>query len=132
QYDKPVVAGVAIFLIVVFLWQQNGNRSLEIVFLDVGQGDAIALHTPQGRTVLVDGGGTPPWHNTDFRVGREVVVPYLQRRGIKQVDLLISTHPDIDHVQGLEDVLMDLGAGTVIIPPGQIFEGSYDRLLQLA
>lgn len=131
-YGKAALVGGGLLVSAVFLWQQNTPRPLEIVFLDVGQGDAIVIHTPGGRTVLVDGGGTPAWHQSDFRVGREVVVPYLHRRGIKKVDLMISTHPDTDHLQGLEDVLAELDAGTVIIPPGQLFGNGYDQLLQLA
>lgn len=131
-YVKPALLGGGLVLGVLFLGQQNGPRPLEIVFLDVGQGDCIVIHTPQGRTVLVDGGGAPAWHQGDFRVGREVVVPYLQRKGVGKVDLLISTHPDTDHVQGLEDVLLALRVGMVIIPPRQVFAEGYEPLLQLA
>lgn len=131
-YGSAVLVGGGLLVGTLFLLAPGGPRPLEIVFLDVGQGDAIVLHTPQGRTVLVDGGGTPAWQRGDFRVGRDVVVPYLEKKGIRSVDLLISTHPDTDHVQGLEDVLQAMAVGTVLIPPKEIFAEGYERLLQLA
>lgn len=77
-------------------------RPLRVTFLDVGQGDACVIEGPTGRVVVVDGGGRP---GTDERDGGDpgarVVVPFLRHRGISAVDLLIPTHPDDDHVQGL-------------------------------
>lgn len=75
---------------------------LRVTFLDVGQGDATVIETPSGRVVVVDGGGIP---QTDEREGSDpgsrVVVPFLRSRGISTIDLLVATHPDDDHVQGL-------------------------------
>jgi competence protein ComEC len=68
----------------------------------VGQGDSAVIETPSGRIVVIDGGGVP---GTDEREGRDpgtrVLVPFLRSRGISTVDLLVATHPDDDHVQGL-------------------------------
>lgn len=71
-------------------------------FLDVGQGDAAVIESPTGRAVLIDGGGRPghdPALGDD--PGSRVVVPFLRSRGISTLDLMIATHPDDDHVQGL-------------------------------
>ena len=132
EWSKTLIAGTIIAICLVVGWYQLHPRPLEIVFLDVGQGDSIFLRTPKGITVLLDGGGTPPWGSSDYRVGKEVVIPYLERRGVREIDLLISSHPDTDHLQGLEEVLSELGAKTVIIPPAGLFIGGYDSLLQLA
>jgi competence protein ComEC len=82
-----------------------GRRApLRVTFLDVGQGDACVIEGPgsERRVVVVDGGGHP---GTDERDGADpgsrVVVPFLRWRGISAVDLLIPTHPDDDHAQGL-------------------------------
>jgi competence protein ComEC len=73
-----------------------------VTFLDVGQGDSAVIEAPSGRVVVIDGGGRP---GTDERAGADpgsrVVVPFLRRRGLSTVDLLVATHPDDDHVQGL-------------------------------
>lgn len=77
-------------------------KTLRVTFLDVGQGDAAVIEAPSGRVVVIDGGGRP---GTDEREGSDpgsrVVVPFLRRRGVSTVDLLVATHPDDDHVQGL-------------------------------
>lgn len=68
------------------------------------------IESPSGRVVVVDGGGIP---RTDERDGSDpgsrVVVPFLRSRGISSVDLLVATHPDDDHVQGLVTVTERLG-----------------------
>ena len=79
------------------------------VFLDVGQGDAILFRTQDGKTVLVDGGGKA---SSPGSIGEYVLLPYLKSVGVDKIDLLISSHPDIDHSDGLVTVLeeMDVGA----------------------
>lgn len=73
-----------------------------MTFLDVGQGDCTVIEGPTGRVVVVDGGGRP---GTDERDGTDpgarIVVPFLRHRGISTVDLLVATHSDEDHAQGL-------------------------------
>ena len=63
------------------------------------QGNAVLLKSPQGKFILVDGGGSQ-----FLDVGAKTVLPYLHYRGIRQLDIMINTHPDIDHLQGLEGV----------------------------
>lgn len=132
QYKRQLGVVLILSLILIFGWQRFHTKPLEVVFLDVGQGDAIFIRTPKGRNLLLDGGGTPLWQEGGFRVGKEVVVPYLQRRGIKEIDLLISSHPDGDHMQGLEDVLMELQVKTILLPPIDIFGQDYNDFLSLA
>lgn len=88
------------------------NRGcLEIVFIDVGQGDAALLKTPQGRFILVDGGGSQ-----FYDVGAKKVLPYLHYRGIRSLDMIINTHPDIDHMQGLESVAEEMNVNCLVLP----------------
>lgn len=65
---------------------------VEIVFLDVGQGDAVLVRSPEGRTALVDAGGSSP-------------VDDLEALGVQRLDLLVATHPHADHIGGMEDVI---------------------------
>jgi competence protein ComEC len=74
---------------------------LRCVFLDVGQGDAIALRTPSGRTMLVDTG--PSMGESDS--GARTIVPWLRRNGIDTLDVLVLTHPDDDHIGGAVSVM---------------------------
>ena len=80
-----------------------GSGELELHAIDVGQGDAIALRTPNGRWILVDAGRM--WNGGD--AGRSVIIPYLRRLG-GDVVLFVLTHPHADHVGGAATVLRAL------------------------
>jgi len=77
------------------LWQAN-QSFLEVTFLDVGQGDAIFIETPQNQQILIDGG---PTSNILEKLGKEM--PFWDRT----IDLVVLTHPDSDHVSGFIEVL---------------------------
>ncbi|MCM3627240.1 DNA internalization-related competence protein ComEC/Rec2 [Paenibacillus glycanilyticus] len=90
------------------------NRTAEVDVLDVGQGDSIYIRTPEGKRILVDGGGTlsfrkagDEWkeRSDPFEVGGKVVVPLLMKRGVHELDLLVISHLDSDHIRGLQAVL---------------------------
>jgi competence protein ComEC len=100
-----VVGALLLFLAALVLDEQGGQRVgffstpspyLEVTFLNVGQGDAILIETPDGAQALIDGG-------PDGTVLRELAreLPW----GDRTLDLVIGTHPDKDHIGGLIDVL---------------------------
>lgn len=89
------------------------NRgTLEMVVLDVGQGDALALRSPGGRWILVDAGPK----TEHFDAGARTVLPYLRQRGVRELAFLILTHPDMDHVGGAGSILGQLHVSTVLDP----------------
>ncbi|WP_031498437.1 ComEC/Rec2 family competence protein [Bryobacter aggregatus] len=75
---------------------------LEITAIDVGQGDSIFLATPDGTTALLDAGGS---RLAKFDPGESTVSPYLWSRRIAQIDTLIASHGDADHMGGLLSTL---------------------------
>ncbi len=77
--------------------RRNGHPDLEITFLSVGQGDSAIVEFPGSAVMVVDGGGL----SGTFDVGARVIAPQLWRRKIRQVDVLVLTHPDYDHYGGL-------------------------------
>jgi competence protein ComEC len=85
----------------------DGN--LRVSFLDVGQGDAVLIRAPNGRTVLVDGG--PDGVGVQNALGRRL--PF----GGKRLDLIVLTHPHDDHLVGLIDVLQSHQVGQVLQGP---------------
>lgn len=79
--------------------------------LDVGHGDAIFVRTPEGATLLMDGGDASGY--TDL--GASVVVPYLLSHGVRHLDVVAVSHPDRDHIGGLFRVLDRLSVGAVVL-----------------
>ena len=93
---------------------------LEVSVLDVGQGDSIFAAFPDGRTMLMDGGGVAgaEWiggHRSGPDVGEEVVSPYLWSRGMKRLDVVALTHAHHDHLDGLHSVLENFSVGELWI-----------------
>jgi competence protein ComEC len=74
-----------------------------VTFLDVGQGDATLLQTPDGATVLVDGG--PPGTGLPAK---------LRNRGVRSLDAVVLTHAQEDHQGGLADVLASFDVGLLL------------------
>jgi beta-lactamase superfamily II metal-dependent hydrolase len=68
-------------------------------FIDVGQGDSCWLHLPNGDDVLVDAGK---------RQAGPTVVAYLQQHGVADIELMVASHGDADHIGGLLDVLASM------------------------
>lgn len=100
-------------------WDRTGT----VAFLDVGQGDAILISTPERRHILVDTGGTvrfrkpgDEWkeRRSPYDTGEDLLVPLLKKRGIGRIDYLIVTHADADHIGGARAVLEHLRVDRLI------------------
>lgn len=87
----------------------TGPDGARITFLAVGHGDAAILELP-GAVIGIDAGDSP-------RIARNVIIPFLQARGIAHLDLLLITHPDRDHYGGAAALLERIPVGALIGPP---------------
>ena len=87
----------------VLLLASFGSAQLELTFLDVGQGDSVLIRSPSGQTVLYDGGRKD-----------DQVLEYLRELGVQNLDLVIASHPDADHIGGLEAVIDAYRPGIVM------------------
>src|SRR5205823_11882055 len=76
----------------------RGDGRLRVTVLDVGQGDAIVVETPDGRAVVVDAGAGGPWR---LDAGERAVAPFLWNRGVLRLHATLTTHSDIDHAGGM-------------------------------
>ncbi len=86
-------------IVVIFLLPFPKNE-FYMTFLDVGQGDGIFIHSPSGTNILLDGGST-----SVSKVGTYRILPFLKCNGIRQIDYMIMTHSDEDHVSGGIEIL---------------------------
>lgn len=105
----------------IFVYQRIlVQPTLRVSFLDVGQGDAIYIRAPNGNDMIVDGGPTA-------RVLRSLsgVMPFSDR----QIDVVIATHPDKDHISGLVDVIERYRVGAFIDPGFASNTTSYRALM---
>lgn len=128
-YFKLTVV-LCISVLAGYFFPSTPHGQLEVTFIDVGQGDAIFIQTPQGRRFLLDGGGEN--FTGTYNLGERVVVPYLIRRGIFSLDGVISSHPDGDHLAGLFPVLKEIKVNRVFTPPVSHFAQQYDEFINLA
>jgi len=86
------------------------NR-LRVTTMDVGQGDAVLVTFPDGRTLMVDSGGVSP--RGEFDIGDRVLGPAIRARGIARLDYLAITHGDPDHIGGAVSLVRDFSPGEV-------------------
>ncbi len=96
-------------------------QCLTVSFLDVGQGDAVALRSPAGRWILIDGGPRGPQGDA----GRRVVVPFLRSHGATQLAAVVATHAHLDHFGGLSAVLDTFDPAFVLEPGEPVPDAGY-------
>ncbi len=99
KHREALIIIVLLFVLNIFSWSfflslRQGN--MEVIFFDVGQGDAILIKTPQHHHILIDGG---PGNIVLEKLGQELPFFY------NSLDLVILTHPHDDHVAGLLEVV---------------------------
>lgn len=94
---KIKVIAIACIFVIGFGVIKKLPGNLTISFIDVGQGDCTLITTPNHKNILIDGGGSNDLEKYD--VGKQVLLPYLLNHGIKQIDIMIISHFDSDHVR---------------------------------
>jgi len=118
---KPIVkqSAVAIAICLMILPAFIGGlskdiaRCLEITCLDVGHGQAIVVSLPNGHNFLLDAGSL-----TRKNCGNRIVVPFLKDKGIGHLDGVFVSHDDIDHLNGLPELLASVDAKGVYVNDG--------------
>lgn len=95
------------------------NSTFQIHYIDVGQGDATLI-TCNDKAMLIDAGE----NNQGTKIQN-----YLQKQGITKLDYVIGTHPDSDHVGGLDVVIYKFDCGTILLPDYQKDTKTYDDVI---
>lgn len=108
----PYILLIILIILTVSIWyfifQYKNNGYLKVVFLDVGQGDAIYIEAPNGRQMLIDGGP-----DAKLLSSLSKVMPFADR----SIDMIVATHPDSDHIGGFP-LLLDNYKVTSILENG--------------
>lgn len=108
------------FFVWTVVWQSQPSQILQVAFLDVGQGDAILITAPNKNQVLIDGG---PNRKVIRALGQ--AMPFFDR----SIDLVLATHPDLDHIGGLPDVF-DRFAVLAYLSPATAGRSAAEQTLQ--
>ncbi|MET3110104.1 DNA internalization-related competence protein ComEC/Rec2 [Salinicoccus halitifaciens] len=105
KFLKACLQG-GIFMTVIFAANALDRDDFTFTMIDVGQGDAFLIEDHMsGAAVLIDTGGEFTFGERESMLAERTVLPYLKERGIDDIDLLILSHMDIDHVGEVGDVL---------------------------
>lgn len=110
-----------LLIIITLLSSCDKTPQLAIHVIDVGQGDAILIQTPSKKNILIDGGD----ENADH-----MVKSYLRKKWVKSIDLMIATHPDSDHIGGLDNVVDAFDIKSIYMPKKTSDSESYINLIK--
>jgi competence protein ComEC len=109
---KKIICTIMIAAVLSWLtvlkWQRTYRDKLVLTALDVGHGQAILAQLPGKENVLFDAGSL---FTRD--VGNRIVVPFLNYKGINRIDAVVISHSDIDHINGIPEIVQDGRVGAV-------------------
>lgn len=105
------------------------KQYLKISVLDVGQGLSALIQTRNNKQILVDGGGFSRF--SSFDTGRYIVAPYLWKNRIDELDCVILSHPDSDHINGLIYILNNFKVKRVIKNQDANSSISYKQFIEI-
>lgn len=105
------------------------HNYFEMTFIDVGQGDGIYMETPKGTTVLIDGGSSD-----NKKLYEYTLEPFLLSKGKKNLDAVIVTHCDNDHISGIKKIFTqnNIKVKTLYMPSTTLTDEVYTELIELA
>lgn len=101
---------------------QHTEATLEVHFIDVGQGDSILVKLSSGENILIDGGD---------RSAGPIVTEYLRSQDVTEIDLMVSSHPHQDHIGGLISVLNEFPVKRVLDPAAPHTTQTFEEYLTL-
>ncbi len=123
--NKTIRLVLSLVLLVAFFGLPSTStaaaQTMKVHFIDVGQGDATYIKMPNGENVLIDGG----------RQGQgDKIIAYLKKEKVSQIDVMIATHPDADHMGGLDEVLKAFKVKAVYAPKVEHTTNAYKDFLK--
>ncbi|WHH60437.1 DNA internalization-related competence protein ComEC/Rec2 [Petroclostridium sp. X23] len=107
----------------------NG-KDLEVVFVNVGQGDCTLIRCPDGRNIIIDGGGNEG--ESEYDIGRNIVIPYLLKKGVMQIDMAVVSHYHDDHAEGILSIMEEMPVKLLLLPQRKNVNSLMQRLIKTA
>lgn len=93
---------------------------LSIHIIDVGQGDCILIKTPENQNILIDGGDEDSY---------KIIKSYLKLNKVKNIDIIIATHFDKDHIGSLDEIINNFNVNKIYAPNQTSDSDSYNNLI---
>ena len=117
---KLFLTYILIIIIISLLIPSGKNNYLSIHTIDVGQGDSILIQTPNSKNILIDGGDDN---------SNSIVSSYLKKQNVKNIDYIIATHFDSDHIGGLDNIIDKFNVSNIYVPNYESDTTSYQNLI---
>jgi len=112
QLAKKLICGVTAAAIIITLiavkWNRTHRDYLTLTCLDIGHGQAILAQFPGRANILLDAGSS-----SRKDIGTRIVVPFLNRCGIDRLDAIIISHNDLDHINGIPEIVENFRVDTI-------------------
>ncbi len=124
--SKAALLTGVLVLCVIWAWAFK-DEGTDVIFLDVGQGDAAIIMFEDGRNMLIDAGQ----RNRRGDYGEKVVVPVARRLGIDRFNWVVWSHPHNDHIGGMITVLEEITVDTVWDTYAEYGSWTYNHLLEI-
>lgn len=118
KYFLPLFLVILASIIIYFIIT-NENKYLKVVFLDIGQGDAIFIQTPNKKQMLIDSG-----NGNQILPKLYKIMPLFD----KSIDILVITNPDQDHIGGFQYVIKEFKIGMILEPGTNSETLTYENL----
>ncbi len=96
------------------------DNTLQVSFIDVGQGDSELITLPDGKTILIDAGEAKT---------ADALIRSIQSLGVGRLDYIIGTHPHADHIGGMAKVIDAFDVGAVYLPKVEHDTKTFENLL---
>jgi competence protein ComEC len=113
-WPRRCLAALVVWVLLGLLvsYRPHTSEEARFTFLAVGHGGCVVIETPDGRVILYDAGTT-----SGPDAVRRVVAPYLWHRGIQRIDEVFLSHADLDHFNGLPELMKRFPIGRITLTP---------------
>ncbi len=98
---------------IVLIFFPPTSKDVNLTVINVGQGDCTLVEFPNGKTMMIDGGGSA---TTDYDTAAKIIKPYLTQNGIRKIDYAVISHFHADHAGGILNLADDFSIGCIIAP----------------